>query len=225
MRPRWDVWVKWWLWTCWVHIITKRICRSRLIGMYRITIVASARMVHDIWHLLFCNHVHYQRHQWMKLLCIFVVMLLDCEGFDAIWVVVNRLSTISFIFPCHTIMDAPQVGIVIQHGYDLPAGNYWDNCFRSRTSICVSILGTTLNTVGDREAVVNGSPFTNRWTNRKNQWENGTVPGSVCKLASGWLGTAGGNGWVSCTQSNLGNYEMHRVIGHIRLRSPDVISQ
>jgi peroxiredoxin family protein len=36
----------------------------------------------------------------------FVVGLLECEGFDAIWVVVDRLSKMRHIIPCHTTIDA-----------------------------------------------------------------------------------------------------------------------
>jgi len=36
----------------------------------------------------------------------FVVGLPECEGFDAIWVVVDRLSKMRHFVPCHTIIDA-----------------------------------------------------------------------------------------------------------------------
>lgn len=36
-----------------------------------------------------------------------VVGLPECEGFDAIWVVVDRLSTMQHFIPCHTMIDAP----------------------------------------------------------------------------------------------------------------------
>jgi len=36
----------------------------------------------------------------------FVVGLLDCEGFDAIWVVVDWLSKMGHFIPCHTTINA-----------------------------------------------------------------------------------------------------------------------
>jgi len=36
----------------------------------------------------------------------FVVELPECEGFDAIWVVVDQLSKIRHFVPCHTTVDA-----------------------------------------------------------------------------------------------------------------------
>jgi hypothetical protein len=36
----------------------------------------------------------------------FVTGLLECKGYDAIWVVVDRLSKMRHFVPCHTTVDA-----------------------------------------------------------------------------------------------------------------------
>ena len=43
---------------------------------------------------------------WQDISMDFVVGLLGCEGFDAIWVVVDRLSKMRHCIPCHTTIDA-----------------------------------------------------------------------------------------------------------------------
>jgi hypothetical protein len=35
-----------------------------------------------------------------------VVGLPECEGFDAIWIVVDQLSKMHHLIPCHTLLDA-----------------------------------------------------------------------------------------------------------------------
>jgi len=39
----------------------------------------------------------------------FVVGLPECEGFDAIWVVVDRLSKMRHFVPCHMTIDATEM--------------------------------------------------------------------------------------------------------------------
>jgi hypothetical protein len=47
---------------------------------------------------------------WEDISKDFVVGLAECDEFDAIWVVVNRLSKMRHFVPCHTTIDA--VGLV-----------------------------------------------------------------------------------------------------------------
>jgi len=55
----------------------------------------------------------------------FVVGLPECEGFDAFWVVVDRLSKMRYFVPCHTMIDA--IGLArlflreVIHLHELPA--------------------------------------------------------------------------------------------------------
>jgi hypothetical protein len=47
---------------------------------------------------------------WEDISMDFVVRLPECEGFDAVWVVVDTLWRIRHLIPCHTIIDAVGLG-------------------------------------------------------------------------------------------------------------------
>jgi len=55
----------------------------------------------------------------------FAVWLPECDGFDAIWVVVDRLSEVRHVIPSHSIIDAPRSAelflntVVLFHGLPL----------------------------------------------------------------------------------------------------------
>lgn len=46
---------------------------------------------------------------WENISIVFVVGLPECGGFEAIWVVVDRLSKMRYFISCHTKIDIPGV--------------------------------------------------------------------------------------------------------------------
>jgi len=73
-----------------------------------------------VWNCHNCQRARTSRHamfgvlhplpvpekRWEDISMDFVVGLPECEWFDAIWVVVDRLSKMRQFFPCHTTIDA-----------------------------------------------------------------------------------------------------------------------
>jgi len=73
-----------------------------LISMFRIATVASGPEDQGIQLSVSIR----TRETWDDISTYFVVRLPECEGFDAIWVVVDWLSKMRHFIPCHTTIDA-----------------------------------------------------------------------------------------------------------------------
>jgi len=74
----------------------------------------------------------------------FVVRLPECEGFDAVWVVVDRLSKVRHFIPCHTTIDAVGLAMLFLSGSCMPTRPAKDHCFGSGTSVCFDVFGTDM---------------------------------------------------------------------------------
>jgi len=74
---------------------------------------------------------------WGGISMDFVVGLPECEGFDAIWAVVDRLSKMRHIIPCHTTVDALGLAelflrkVIRLHGLPLTIISDWGLQFAS----------------------------------------------------------------------------------------------
>jgi transposase InsO family protein len=106
---------------------------------------------------------------WEDISLIFVVGLPECEGFDAMLVVVDRLSTTRHFIPCHTTIDAVGLAklflreVVRLHGLPKTIGSDRGPQFAStvRCQIC-SQLGI------DRQMSTAFHPQTDGQTERMN---------------------------------------------------------
>ena len=86
---------------------------------------------------------------WDDISTYFVVGLPECEGFDAILVVVDWLSKMRHFIPCHTTIDALGVGGVVSVGSGMPSWTPIDYCFGSRPAVCFDLLATGVQSVAD----------------------------------------------------------------------------
>jgi len=47
------------------------------------------------------------KNEWENVLTVIVVQLRECEGFDKISLVVDKLPKLQHYIPCHSTIDAP----------------------------------------------------------------------------------------------------------------------
>jgi len=116
---------------------------------------------------------------WEDISMHFVVGLPECEGFDAVWVVVNRLSKMRHFLPCHTAIDA--VGLAklfvreVVRLHQLPKTIVSDR----GPQFASTFWGQICSRLGiDRRMSTAFNP--DRRPDRTDECGNGTVSSSVC---------------------------------------------
>jgi hypothetical protein len=118
--------------------------------------------------------------QWEEISMDFVVRLPECEGFNAVWVVVDRLSKMRHFIPCHTKIDAIGLAklflreVVLLHG--LPRTIVSDQ----GPQFASTIWGQICSLVVNRSTNVYCVSSTDRWSDGTNECRDETVHTHVC---------------------------------------------
>lgn len=70
-------------------------------------------MTQSVQHCIFGVHrlLSIPAKPWDKILIDFIVGMLECEMFDVIWIVVERLLKMKYFIPCHTMIDASGLNV------------------------------------------------------------------------------------------------------------------
>jgi len=139
------------------------------------------------WHLPFDIHqsLLVPRKPWEDISMDFVLGLLECEGFDAIMFVHNRLSITQYFILCNIAMDTcgwPALLIYeILHIHGLPV-----TFIRSlRTSVWLSILTTIVSLFGHWTNDVNCSLLSTWQIHRMDEWHYRIAPMDICQQSTG----------------------------------------
>jgi hypothetical protein len=85
---------------------------------------------------------------WDDITMDFMVGLPECEQFDAVWVVVDRLSKMRQFIACQTTIDALGLAVVSWRSCT-PQWLAKEYCLCSRASFCVNLLRTDMQRIGN----------------------------------------------------------------------------
>ena len=127
--------------TFWTYNIIGRICADRYQYVWNFhSYQRSWTSRHATCGVLL--HARVPENLWEHSLRDDIVRLCGCVGFDAIRVVVDRLSMMRYCIPCHTAPD--EVGW--RKLFRLDVGRLHrptlEDCWRARTPGCLELLGT-----------------------------------------------------------------------------------
>jgi len=89
------------------------------------------------------------RKPWEVMLMDFVVGLPECEGFDAIWVVVDRHSKMRQFIPCHMTYGCPGISRIVFEGSGTSPWTPIDNGLGLRATVCVNHLAADMEPIRD----------------------------------------------------------------------------